>query len=96
MSCTEVLATKYGITNTQGVPKIVFPDGIVEAFREGSFQNDESAPKIADRIAQAEVINELPFDAVEHILHFKRKEGRDKDLEDIHLLETYLARTPAE
>ncbi len=89
----EALTAEYGITDSHGVQKIVFPDGIVEAFREGSFHCSpagENAPNMADRIAKAEIIDGLPFDALENVLYYKRKMGRDKDLKDMLLIKQWL------
>lgn len=88
------LAVKYGITDQNGVKKITFPDEVVEAFREGSFYGapfDENAPTIATRIANAEIIDGLPFDTMENILYFKCKASREKDLKDIHLIEEWMS-----
>ena len=87
------LAAKYGIINQNEVRKIVFPGGVVEAFREGSFSEepfDNSAPSVTSRIANAEIIEGLPFDSMETILYYKRKAPREKDLKDIHLIEGWM------
>ncbi len=87
------LAAQYGITDTNGVKKIVFPDGLIEAFCEGSFYmvtNDKNAPTIAERIAKAEIIEGLPFECLEYVLYYKRKMGRGKDLKDIQAIEAWL------
>jgi hypothetical protein len=87
------LAAKYGITEENGVKKIVLPGGIIEAFQEGSFSTaavDRKAPTIASSIAKAEIIDGLPFDAIENILYYKRKEAREKDLKDILLIEEWM------
>lgn len=88
----NVLAAKYGIKDETGVKKIVFPDGIVEALGECSFyteKKDRDAPTIADRIAHAEMIEGLPFESLEHVLYYKRKMGREKDLCDVQLIEKW-------
>ena len=68
----------------------MFPDKVVEALGEGSFYTEEkekNAPTIAHRIASAERIEGLPFESLEHVLYYKRKMGREKDLQDIRLIE---------
>jgi hypothetical protein len=88
-----ILDEKYGITDENGVKKIVLPGGIVEAFWEGSFYSapaDDKAPTIASRIANAEIINGLPFDSIENVLYYKRKDAREKDLKDIILIEQWM------
>jgi len=87
------LAAQYGVTQEEEVQKIVSPDGIVEVFREGSFNDkrtDANAPTVADRIAKAEVINGLPFDSIETVLYYKHKSSRHKDLQDILIIKKWL------
>lgn len=85
----DVLAAEYGIVVEDGVKKIVLLEGAVEAFSEGSFPLEEG-PSVAERIADAEIIEGLPFDRIEHVLYYKRKQGREKDLKDIVLIEQWL------
>ena len=87
------LAEKYGVTDENGVRKIVFPGGVVEAFAEGSFYTapaDPQAPTIASRIKDAEIIDGLPFDSIENVLYYKHKDTREKDLKDILLIEQWM------
>lgn len=89
----NILEKEYGVTDENNVKKIVFPDGIVEALGEHSFyaeKRDKHAPTIRDRIANAEVIEGLPFESLEHVLYFKRKMGREKDKQDIEIIETLM------
>jgi hypothetical protein len=88
----DALAAKYGVTDTDGVKKIAIPGGIIEAFSEDSFYGYPKytdASSVADRIAQAEIIERLPFERLDQVLYFKRKMGREKDLKDIILIETW-------
>ena len=88
----DALAKKYGITDTNGVKKIVFPGGIIEAFFEGSFYSapiDPQAASMASRIHNAELIDGMPFDSIENVLYYKRKDAREKDLQDIRLIEEW-------
>lgn len=88
----NVLSKKYSVVEKDKVSKISFPDGIVEAFCQTSFSQtfqDETIPKVADRIAEAEIIDGLPFDQIRHVLYFKRMMAREKDLKDILLIETW-------
>lgn len=87
------LAATYGVTDTNSVEKITFPKEAIEAFREGSFYaapKDEDAPTVAERIAKAEVIDGLPFESLEHVLYYKQKMGREKDLKDVQAIEEWL------
>jgi hypothetical protein len=87
------LASEYGVTDENGVKKIVFPGAPIEAFYQGSFYSEpfhDTAPTYASRIANAEIIDGLPFDTLETILYYKKKEGREKDLRDIEVIESWL------
>jgi hypothetical protein len=89
----DTLAAQYGVTDKDGVKKIVLADGLIEAFTDWSFAGksiDANAPTIAERIERAEMIDGLPFERLEYVLFFKRKMGREKDLKDIVLIEDYL------
>ena len=44
---------------------------------------------MAEIIAQAEIIEGLPFESLEHVIYFKGKAKRDKDLKDIFLIEEW-------
>lgn len=89
----DALTSKYGVIDENGVRRVVFPGSSIEAFGENSFyseKDDKNAPTISDRIAQAEIIEGLPFESLEHVLYYKRKMGRSKDLNDILLIEKLL------
>lgn len=91
----DKLAAKYGVKDENGVKKIVLSNGLIEAFGESSFYTkpkDPQAPSMAERIAKAEMIEGLPFVSLESVLYFKRKMARDKDLNDIALIEAHLKR----
>ncbi|MGD2169520.1 MAG: hypothetical protein PVI40_04700 [Chlamydiota bacterium] len=91
------LASKYGIIDQNGVKKIAFPGGIIEAFYQDSFyskQFDDKAPTCTSRIANAEIIDGLPFDTLETTLYYKKKERREKDLRDIELIEKWISQNP--
>ena len=93
----NALSERYGVTDENSIKKVLFPGEIVEAFGEGSFYTEEinkDAPSIADRIAHAEIIEQLPFESLEHVLYYKRKMGRAKDLNDICLVEEIIAEKP--
>lgn len=88
-SLWEQLAAQYGISEEDNVKKIVIGDS-VEALGKGSFYHQAPGePLLAHRIASAELIDGLPFEALEHVLFYKRKMGRDKDLRDIALIEEW-------
>jgi len=47
-------------------------------------------PKINEMIDTAEIINGLPFVKLEYVIAWKKFMGRDKDKNDLKLIETYL------
>lgn len=90
----NILEKEYGVTDENNVKKIVFPNGIVEALGEHSFyteKKDRNAPTVSDRITNAEVIEGLSFESLEYVLYYKRKMGREKDKQDIEIIETLIS-----
>ena len=88
----NTLSKQYEVVNKNAIMKIDFPDGIVEAFCEASFAlipKEKDMPTIKDRIAQAEIIEGLPFEHLDNVLYFKRLMAREKDLKDIMLIEAW-------
>lgn len=83
------LAEIYGISEINGIQKIVSPDGKIEFFCEESFHSDPEKPTVSEMIASADFIDELSFVSLRHVLYFKRKMARPKDLEDIALIEAF-------
>ncbi len=86
----NILADKYEIVEEHGIKKIVFPGNLIEAFCESSFDiyiKDKDQPTISERITQADIINQLPFESLDNTIYFKRKMGREKDLQDIAMIE---------
>lgn len=87
------LAEKYGVIDENGVRKIVFPGGVIEAFGDDSFYAapaDPQAPTTTSRIKNSEIIDGLPFDSIKNVLYYKRKDAREKDLKDILLIEKWM------
>lgn len=85
----DILAKQYGITTDNGFNRIIFPDGIVEAISNSSFFEDRNTPSIITRTANADIIDDLPFETLDDVIHFKQKMGREKDLSDILLIKSY-------
>jgi len=87
----EELSTKYKATTENKVSKMHITDN-VEALYEGSFFYNfcTDAPSVEKQIAQCEMIDGLPFVDLKYILFFKKKLGRDKDKEDVKLINDYL------
>jgi hypothetical protein len=87
------LSALYGVKDEGGVKKIRFPESDIEAFTDGSFYSQpklSDEPTVADRIAKADIIEDLPFESLEYVLYYKRLLKRDKDLRDIDLIEGWL------
>lgn len=83
------LIKKYGVVDDGKIKKVLFPEGDIEAFWEGSFYTkdvDIEAPLVKDIIARAQVIEGLAFECLDDFLYFKQKMNREKDLIDIKLM----------
>ncbi len=63
--------------------------GIFEAYRD--LKHETYQPETERLIREADVIEGIPFIKLEELMTFKRAVGREKDLADIQLIETYLA-----
>jgi hypothetical protein len=64
----------------------------VEVMCEASFEGrNPDAPKIDQQLREAEIIDDLPFENIQTTLFFKRKSTREKDLNDVELIEKWLA-----
>jgi hypothetical protein len=89
----EQLVKQYGSVTIDGEGQVVFGDGMITAIHEGSFSNSEKypeAPPISKRINDSETISGLPFEALEYVIYFKSKNAREKDLQDLALIITWL------
>ena len=61
----------------------------VEVFQD--FKCGDYRPETADLIANAQIIDGVPFLKLEELLKFKKILRREKDLKDISLIESYIA-----
>ncbi len=62
--------------------------GVIEVFSDfkcGSYQ-----PETNNLIAEAEMIQGIPFLKLDDLVIFKKELGREKDIQDIALIEKYL------
>jgi len=82
----DSLAQNHEIFHENGVQKIVIDE--IEAFGSKSFP-EERGPSVSTRLADAEIIDGLPFESLEHVIMFKRSQGREKDLKDLNLIEKW-------
>ncbi len=91
----DTLAKKHGVVQAKNVKKIVLADGLVEVLGEESFtdpleQNQNNlGPTIQERIAAAEIIDGMSFESLDNVIFFKQQMGREKDLKDLLLIETW-------
>lgn len=87
-----VLEDEYGKITEGVITKISLSKRQIEILGKGSFWNNYKPedPSINQQIEQAELIEGLPFVKLEYVLYFKRQLGRDKDLEDVTLINRYL------
>jgi hypothetical protein len=85
------LASAYPIVQEQGVTRIRISQDI-EVLGEDSFSEpgEMGQPSVADQIAQADIIDGLPFVSLRHVLYFKRKMKREKGERAIAVLERLL------
>jgi hypothetical protein len=85
------LCAAYPVTQEHGVTKIRISRDI-EVLSAGSFHEPGEAgqPSVAEQIAQADIIDGLPFVSLRHVLYFKRMMRREKDERDIAALERLL------
>ena len=63
----------------------------IEAFHDGSFgESIPGSPTVREQIKGREYINGLPFQSIQTALYFKRLGAREKDIEDVKLIEGWL------
>ena len=83
----EKLSNKYGILNKNGNLAIRISDTI-EVFGNKTFLNQlPDNTTVEEQIKNAETIESHPFQSLEHLKFFKKIGGRQKDLDDIILLQ---------
>jgi GrpB-like predicted nucleotidyltransferase (UPF0157 family) len=88
----EDLVSKYGVVDQNGIKKVVIKKNQIEIFCENSFYTqpkEKNDPNIFERIENSEIIDGLPFESLNHVLFYKQKMYREKDLEDIMIIEDW-------
>lgn len=88
----NTLSEKHGVIDTGTVKKIALLGEEVEALGPNSFYTlpiSADDPTFSDRITNAEIIDGLPFESLEHVIYYKRKMGREKDLHDIQIIQAW-------
>jgi hypothetical protein len=88
------LALKYPVIEQNNIKKIIIPNKGIEIFCETSFNSqikEKDEPTVIQRIKNAEIIDDLPFESLKYTLYYKYKMKRDKDLKDIKIIEEWQA-----
>lgn len=94
-SLWEELAEKYGVHEERGFEDRIFKSikisDDIEIIGRKTFEDmDPEAPSIDEQISQSEIIEDLPFVNLQHVLFFKKKLNRPKDQPDIAFIKTLL------
>jgi hypothetical protein len=85
----DELSATYGVLNKDGSKVIKISDS-VEALGSKTFLNESSVnPTTEEQIKDAEFIEEYPFQSIKHFKYFKEMSGRQKDLQDLTLLQKW-------
>ncbi|MCI5052727.1 MAG: hypothetical protein MRY21_06305 [Simkaniaceae bacterium] len=87
------LAKTYPIFDKNSVRFISLPNTEIEIFGPNSFYTEHKlpdAPTLSERLAQADIIDGLPFESLKHVLYYKKLMGRNKDIKDIELINKFL------
>ncbi|MEI6266683.1 MAG: hypothetical protein WCP14_02235 [bacterium] len=86
----EELENKYDIFYEHDAVKIRLSEN-VEAMCQASFGGViRGSFTSAQQIAEKEIIGGLPFQNIQTTLYFKKQGTRDKDKNDVHLIEEWL------
>lgn len=84
------LLSRGELIEESGLSKLKISDNI-EILYSGSFgKSDPSLPSVEDQIPGAELIDGLYFVSLEHLILFKSLSGREKDKDDVRLLEKWV------
>jgi len=84
------LLKKYGVFNKNGNKVIKISDKI-EALGSKTFPNEPTdSPTVEEQIRDAELIRGYPFQSIKHFRFFKEIGSRQKDLDDVILLQRWV------
>ena len=81
------LAKEYPLKNEDGKEQIDLGED-VEILKEGMW-NDSSIVPFPEMLEKADFIEEIPFLNLDHLLIFKQKLNREKDIRDIELIKNF-------
>lgn len=80
------LANAHSVVS-EPIEKILLLQNKVEVLHEASFgEGYEDSPSVSQQIDQAEMIDGLAFQSLDHLRYFKSHSTREKDKMDIELL----------
>lgn len=82
------LSKKHDVFQKGGVNRISLSED-VEVLGPGSIFLSSAVIPVENVFNEAEVYEEIKFLNLQHLKKFKRALGRDKDLEDVQLIEAY-------
>lgn len=86
----EKLSNKYGTLNKNENLVIKISDTI-EALGRKTFPNESpNNPTVEEQIRDAELIEGYPFQSIKHFKFFKEMGRRQKDLNDVNLLQKWI------
>ncbi len=86
----EKLSDKYRIINKNG-NKVIKISDTIEALGSKTFPDEPlDNPTIEEQIRDAEIIDGYPFQSIKHFKFFKEMGKRQKDLDDVILLQNWI------
>jgi hypothetical protein len=86
----DELSNKYDVIDKNGNAVIRISDNI-EALGSKTFPNESPEnPTLDEQIREAELIKGHPFQSIEHFKFFKEMGRRQKDLDDVILLQNWI------
>lgn len=86
----DELSIKYGFIDKNGNKVIKISDKI-EVLGNKTFPNESSDnPTVEEQIRDAEIIRGYPFQSIEHFKYFKKMGRRQKDLDDVILIQSWI------
>lgn len=88
----DILSQQFGEVEEYGFKKVKIGEHIEVLGVGSNFVSSPGAPTVDDQIRDADIIHDLPFVSLEHVLYFKESMGRAKDAADIVVLKRLLGR----
>jgi hypothetical protein len=74
--------------------RVVQHDGFETLEKDGfdltiSWDHPENLPNVEELVVDAEIVEGIPFVCLDRLASWKRQAGRDKDILDLELIQTY-------